>query len=202
MLAYVFWHLPAPETDRTAYEEGLRRFHEALDAAPPGGFRRSFALRAEELPWLPGGPGYEDWYVIDASWALDTLNEAAVDAHRRAAHDAVAVQAAEGAGGLYRLRAGEPDVAGGWAAWFAKPAGTSYEELFGLLEPAAKAAALWQRQMVLGPAPEFCLLSPAPRALPGGLVTQAGPRTQIWPSGEPHQGRGSTLSGIKRSPTP
>jgi hypothetical protein len=42
--------------------------------------------------------------------------------------------------------------------WCAKPAGEPYAAFLGRL-PAAEA---WQRQMVLGPAPEFCLFGAAP----------------------------------------
>ena len=50
----------------------------------------------------------------------------------------------------------------GFAFWFGKPKGVTYEaldkSLRGLLTRAG--VALWQRQLVLGPTPEFCLRSP------------------------------------------
>jgi peroxiredoxin len=40
---------------------------------------------------------------------------------------------------------------------------------------------LWQRQLVLGPAPEFCLLSAAPVSLPAGVEAQLVNRLRVWP---------------------
>jgi hypothetical protein len=158
-LAYVFWHWssgPAP-----AYAERLKAFHRALAAHPPRGFRSSRSFAVTNAQWLPRGDGFEDWYLIDDFAALGALNEAAVSGARRDPHDQVAALASGGAGGLYALKAGEPgDVAAAW--WFSKPPGTSYEAFFPRLLPPVRerSAALWQRQMVLGPAPEFCLQSP------------------------------------------
>ena len=39
------------------------------------------------------------------------------------------------------------------AVWFGKTAGVSYDEFFDRL---GERRSLWQRQMVLGPTPEFC----------------------------------------------
>jgi hypothetical protein len=94
---------------------------------------------------------------VDDFAALGALNEAAVTAARQAPHDAVARLAAGGVGGVYRrlaTAAAEIDR----VVWCAKPAGEPYAAFLGRL-PAVEA---WQRQMVLGPAPEFCLLGPAP----------------------------------------
>ncbi len=56
--------------------------------------------------------------------------------------------------------------------WFAKPAALGYAALYALLEPlvAGEAAAVCGRQMVLGPAPEFCLQTARPVRLPAPLV--------------------------------
>lgn len=64
---------------------------------------------------------------------------------------------AGGAGGLY-LRLSEGGAQARQVSWFAKPAGMSYADLLARLPPGEA----WQRQMVLGPAPEFCLLGVAP----------------------------------------
>ena len=48
---------------------------------------------------------------------------------------------------------------------------TAYEEFFGGLSKLVgeRRSDLWQRQMVLGPAPEFCVHSEVPLELPKGL---------------------------------
>ncbi len=160
MLAYVFWHRPAAETDSALYERALAEFHRALAAAPPPGFQRSWAFQLAEVPWL-GGPGYEDWYLVDDFAALGELNEAAVSASRKAPHDAVARLAADGTAGVYRLVAGEPNPGAPRAAWLSKPARKTYPAF--LAEIGALGTAAWQRQMTLGPTPEFCVHEPVSR---------------------------------------
>lgn len=157
MLAYVFWHWSVPGQEPGRYVERLLAFHRALRAAPPAGFRGSRVLAIEGAPWVGGAPAFEDWYLVDDFAALGALNEAAVTAARQVPHDSVARLAAGGAGGVYRRlasAAGEIDR----VTWCAKPAGETYAAFLGRL-PAAEA---WQRQMVLGPTPEFCLFGPAP----------------------------------------
>ena len=133
MLAYVFWHRPAEDVARDAYEELLRAFHATLDAP-------SACFRLDALPWKHVD-GYEDWYLVSDWAALGALNEEALAPARRAEHDAAAHASAHGWGGVYRLLAGpaRPPAAVRWT-----PA-------------SGEADAVWQRQMVLGPAPEFCL---------------------------------------------
>ena len=73
---------------------------------------------------------------------------------------------------MYRLRAGHSALAEvRYAFWFSKPPGTPYDDFFRSLSASAEEAGggLWQRQMVLGPAPEFCLLTTAVLALPEAL---------------------------------
>jgi len=158
VLAYLFWHRPAADVE--GYERRLAEFHDRLRADPPAGFAGSVAFRVD-VPWL--GVGYEDWYVVEDWSALGVLNAAAVDAAHRAEHDAVAGDAAHGVGGVYERRSGElPLDAAGAADWAAKPLGEPYA---GWEASRTKALdptrfALWQRQLVLGPAPEYCLLSP------------------------------------------
>ncbi|MFL5310271.1 MAG: hypothetical protein ACJ79H_07455 [Myxococcales bacterium] len=165
-LAYVFWHWSAEAAP--AYAERLGAFHRALAADPPPGFRSSRSFAIDGAPWLPRGAGFEDWYLIDDFAALGALNEAAVAGSRRGPHDGVAALSAGGAGGVYALKAGK---AGNEmrSAWFAKPAGMSYQALFERLAPIAERGALWQRQMVLGPAPEFCFRSEDPASLPSEI---------------------------------
>ncbi len=157
MLAYVFWHWPATGVERDRYVERLVAFHGALRAAPPPGFRGSRVLAIEGASWAADAHAYEDWYLVEDFAALGALNEAAITAARQGPHDAIARLAGGGAGGLYRRLssgAGVPEV----VRWMSKPAGESYPAFVARL-PAVEA---WQRQLVLGPAPEFCVLGPAP----------------------------------------
>jgi hypothetical protein len=149
MIAYVFWHRAAPGTE--GYEDRLVAFHAALAAHPPVGFRSSRAFRLDRAPWLDGeGTAYEDWYLVE-SWAqLGTLNTGAVSGARAAPHDAVAGLSREGAGGIWAPLHGA-DPAPGEVSWLAKPAGMSYVEFHDQLA----GRPVWQRQMVLGPAPEY-----------------------------------------------
>jgi len=169
MLAYVFWHWRRPQVSAATYESLQSEFHTALAAAPPSGFLRSACVAIAGAPWAAdGGEAYEDWYLVDGSAALDPLNAAAVTASRQQSHDAAAAAAGGGTAGLYRLRLGTVDGSPRSASWFAKPAGMSYGELFGALEPMVRAerAGLWGRQMTLGPALEFCLHAPPEVSLP------------------------------------
>lgn len=182
MLAYVFWHWRHAAVDREEYEQVLGAFHASLRDAPSPGFRRSWVWRVQGAPWLPEGTGYEDWYLLDSSAALDPLNEAAVTASRQRAHDQAARLVAGGTAGLYRLRAGEPLPDAARGIWFAKPAGMSYAALLAAV-PALlgeRRFALWGRQMVLGIAPEFCLHVRDPIALPDYAATPV-PLSRVWP---------------------
>jgi hypothetical protein len=170
VLAYVFWHRPADGAE--AYEERLAAFHAVLAAHPPAGFRGSAALRVQAAPWLPGdGPAYEDWYGVDDWTALGRLNEAAVSGPRLQPHDAVAFQAGAGAGAVYGLVTGRPELAAKCESWIAKPAGAGREAFHEKL--AGPDRSVWMRQMVLGPSPEYVVRSDAPVALPFEAITIA-----------------------------
>ena len=171
-LAYLFWHWRRGDVEAAAYEGLQRPFHAALAAAPPSGFLRSASFALSDAPWAnAGGEAYEDWYLVDSFAALGTLNDAAVTAGRRQPHDRAAALAADGAGGVYRLRLGEPLAEPGWAYWLGKPAGMGYDELWRLLEPVAAAgAAVWLRQMVLGPGRELCIHAEREIELPSALA--------------------------------
>lgn len=144
MLAYLFWHRPHAGVDLGHYEDSLRAFHAALELP-------SASFRLEQLPFGEGG-GYEDWYLV-ADWqSLGALAEVAVDSLHRDAHDRAARNAAQGWGGVYRLIRGAtapPQL----ARWLEKPPGQTYETFLSSLP----SSTIWQRQLVLGPAPEFCL---------------------------------------------
>jgi hypothetical protein len=162
LLAYVFFHHAAPGTDVAAYEEGLRRFHASLAEGRPSGFIGSATYRS--------AGGYGDWYLLENSTALDPLNEAAVGGLARPAHDAVAHVATDFAGKLYMLVAGQLDGRA-FETRFSKPAGMSYGDLYERMERWTKigGVSLWRRMMVLGPPPEFCVLSPKALDLPAEM---------------------------------
>jgi hypothetical protein len=173
VLAYVFTHRPAPTVDAAGYEDVLRDFHAALAAMRPRGFIRSLTYR------IP--PAYSDWYLVEDSSALDALNEAAVSGARVASHDAAARMAADGTGKLMTLAAGSLDVEAAFETRFAKPAGTDYAELYASLEPwtRQRGTSLWRRMMVLGPPPEFTLVSRAAVELPAGMHPEIHSRSPI-----------------------
>jgi hypothetical protein len=173
VLAYVFSHQPAPEVDAKGYEEVLRHFHAALAELRPHGFVRSLTYRV--------GPGYADWYLVEDSSALDHLNVAAVSGGRAASHDAAARMAADGVGKLMSQAAGDFDFAATTEVRFAKPTGMGYAELYSAMERWTRepGTSLWRRMMVLGPPPEFTLVSSAPMELPAEMHPETFTRTAI-----------------------
>lgn len=160
MLMYIFWHWPLPETDLQAYERDERAFQAAIAGARPAGLIASGVFRCAHARWANDGDrAYEDCYLLQNSAALDVLNEIAVRGARKEPHDRLAHAMKAGTGGLYSLARGNPGaVPDGAAFWFAKPAGTRYEDLYARFEPSVldAGATVWRRQMVLSPAPEFC----------------------------------------------
>jgi len=174
VLAYVFWHAPAEGSDVDRYEQAQLVFQRSLKRRPPFGFRGSAVFRAGVLPWMPGPGAYEDWYLIEDFAALGVLNEAAVGRGHRTSHDQAARALGSGTAGLYRMIEGEPSAAQRigectHATWVKRGVGTKQSELGALLGDGMDGAgsSLWQRQLVFGPAPEFCLLS---RAAPPGVA--------------------------------
>jgi hypothetical protein len=153
MLAYVFWHRPKSGVDTAAYEEAQREFHTSLEVP-------SASFRLVTLPFT-GGSGYEDWYLVEHWAAVGVLNDAAVDATRRNHHDRAASLAADGWGGIYSLERGAGTIPDG-VEWLDKPRGEPSEEFIASLPQEA----VWRRQLVLGPAPEFCV------AVPGSTARQ------------------------------
>jgi hypothetical protein len=166
LLAYVFSHRPADGVDVATYEDSLRQFHVALSGAAPSGFITSSTFRT--------GDGYSDWYMVESSAALDVLNAAAVSGARSAAHNAAARMAAGGAGKLFNLQAGNYFAGIGFEVRFAKPAGVSYVDLYARLQPwtSAPEVSLWRRMMVLGPPPEFSLVTPSEVTLPADMSAE------------------------------
>lgn len=160
MLAYVFWHWPLPTIATHDYSNRLAAFHQSLRNNAFPGFLSSHIFQLARVPWSSSEqPLYEDWYLVEDFTALGTLNEMAVAAINKSPHDQAASYAADGKAGVYRLCEGNADpVQAHVACWFGKPAGMSYQTFFSVIRPLleAQGGALWQRQMTLGPTPEFC----------------------------------------------
>lgn len=187
MLAYVFWHWKQHSVAADNYEQRQRAFHTALAFAPPSGFLGSRSAALSGAPWAAGSrDAYEDWYMLQDFAALGELNEAAVSASRTVPHDAAAAVAADGAGGVYGLRGGSAVQSPQYAHWFSKPHGITYREVYTELAPVVEDVngALWLRQMVLGPAREFCLHATAPLVLPAVFDVLIIPLRQVWPIGD------------------
>jgi hypothetical protein len=167
-LAYVFWHWPRPDAAVTAYEARLLSFHASLAAGPPEGFLRSAAFAVSGAPWLPAHrDGYEDWYIVRDWASVGSLNQEAIAPAHADAHDQIAHQAEGGTAGLYAVRGGNDVPGQAEATWFAKPPGWSYDDLYAVLDKCVgDGISLWQRQLTLGPAPEFCLRGTYTPALP------------------------------------
>jgi hypothetical protein len=163
VLAYVFSHRPAAGVEVAVYESALKHFHATLGNTSLSGFLGSAAFRV--------GDHYRDWYLIESSAALDALNEAAISGARALAHDAVARMAIDGIGKLWSLVTGPSPSGSGYEMGFSKPIGTEYTDLYIRIQPFIDRAgvSLWRRMMVLGPPPEFCLITPEEIQLPKDL---------------------------------
>ena len=157
MLAYVFWHRPRSGVEVAAYEAALGEFHRALAGAALEGLLGSAAYAADRLPWLGDRPGYEDWYLLDASSALDSIAGGAVTGPLEAPHHEIAAMTGAMAAGVYALIRGAGTE--GTAQWFGGAA------------PDPPGVALWRRQLVLGPTPEFCLLGGAAGPVVEGAIS-------------------------------
>jgi hypothetical protein len=166
LLAYVFSHRPAGGVDVADYEAALQRFHATLAGGRPLGFISSSTFRV--------GDGYSDWYLVESSAALDVLNEAAVSGARTRVHDAAARMAVDGVGKLLSLAGGEPSAGPGFEIRFSKPKGMAYADLYERMQPIASrpGSSLWRRMMVLGPPPEFYLVSSSEIELPSEFRPQ------------------------------
>lgn len=147
MLAYVFWHRPKADVNAVEYEAAQLAFHESLEIA-------SACFRLDRLPFS-SDEGYEDWYLVGDWNGLGRLNEVAVDAVHRGVHDRAAAPVADGWGAVYSLERGPVEIPVG-TEWRDKPRGEPTTEFLDRLATAT----VWRRQLVLGPAPEFCLAVP------------------------------------------
>jgi hypothetical protein len=194
VLAFLAWHRPAPDVARERYESALERFHRSLAHQPPAGFRGSASVRVEQVPWLDGAV-YEDWYVIEDWAALGVLEDAAVSRGHVSAHSAAASLTGMETAAVYRLLEGSADPGrASMAVWVAAARGHERPALAQLLGDGIdpERDGLWQRCLVLGPAPEYCLLagasSPegeapagvAPSRLPEGWTATTLAREVLW----------------------
>jgi hypothetical protein len=186
MLAYVFWHRPHPEVDRAGYEGAMLRFQATLTRRPSPGLIDAWSHRIDAVPWLGDQPGYEDWCLLQGSWAMDPLNGFAVAGDVQAPHDALAAQMAYGAGGLYALELGEAcSAVESRAFWMIRPRGIQYRPVLAAACAGISNATAWRRQMVLGPAPEFCVEVPASATFqpPQGWQAREVKRARLMPQG-------------------
>ncbi len=181
---------------RGDYEQAQLDFHRSLHHRRPVGLLGSALFSAAELPWLgDGSPGYEDWYLVEDFAALGVLNEAAVGRGHRSSHERAAQHVASGAAGLYGLHEGTHDEILGHslgeaivAVWVARAPGSAEPALAGMLGDGVDRghASVWRRRMVLGPAPEFCVLADhVPRGagdsrLPRGWTATTISREVLW----------------------
>jgi len=150
MLAYVFWHRPAPGVEQAGYEERLSAFLRHVSSE----VEAAASFRLDRLPFTEKD-GYEDWYLVEDWKALGVLNDAAVRPPLDGTHNPVAELAGVGWGGVYRLIEGDVEVPAG-LSWVEKPPGVETSSL-----APAGSLGLWQRQLVLGPAPELAFVMPA-----------------------------------------
>jgi hypothetical protein len=169
-LGYVFWHRPRPGVPLKEYERKLLAFQRSIKAHPPEGLVDATSFRGRASPWSRSGAAtYEDWYLVRDYASLGALNQSAVGGPNARPHDEVAAESADGAGGLYRLRrAGLRLGEARFATWMSKPAGTPYHSFLLVLDKLTRdrKTDLWQRELVLGPAPEFCVHSESALGLP------------------------------------
>ena len=167
MLAYVFWHVAA-RGDRARGLRGRGSPRSTRRCAPTRrpwlGPTATVGLAA--VPWLGGAAGYEDWYLVEDFTALGELNvggrdrrPAAAPRRRRGGRRA---RRRRGHGPRRRTAAARPRPAGARGSP-SPPAGATTTST-----PSWRGcgASAWQRQMVLGPATEYCVLAPAPLTLP------------------------------------
>jgi hypothetical protein len=140
MLAYIFWHVPFAGIKLGDYEAALLDFQADLASPPPPGLASCATYQISEVPWLDNRRGYEDWYFMHSSAALDVLNQAAVNPKRWDVHAVIASKMEFGHGGLYHHLHGEE------------------QPLSGPRDGATGFLSCWRRQMVLGPGDEFAII--------------------------------------------
>ncbi|HET8608301.1 MAG TPA: hypothetical protein VFM11_01055 [Burkholderiales bacterium] len=162
MLAYVFWHAAPENVNAAEYEKVLSDFARNLAAIDCPGFLGNASYAIGMTPWLHEN-GYEDWNWLFDSAAIDRLNEMAVSGAMEKPHHAIAQMTKHGGfGGLFRLVAGEHIAFGDSKVfWLSRPRGVQWRDAMpDIAGPAPSNVAVWRRQMVLGPSPEFAVIGP------------------------------------------
>jgi hypothetical protein len=155
---------------------------ESLRRNPSPGFIDAWSWSVEAVPWLDHQPGYEDWCLLEGSWAMDPLNAYAVTGETQPKHDVVASQMAAGAGGLYARVWGEPCSASrSTVAWLTRPRGIDWRSALDAIRASFANGTCWKRQMVLGPATEFAVEVPGEMriAVPDGWQARYVTRNRV-----------------------
>lgn len=182
MLAYLFWHRPRSGADQAVYEKLLVEFHDRLTRCAPPGLVAAGSFAIGAVPWLGERAGYEDWCLMEGTWAMDPLNAAAISGAMQSPHDSVAALMDEGHGGLYTLIWGEPIVpADSTITWLTRPRGIQWRAALEAVRSRLPKAQFWRRQMVLGPAPEFAIATEGEQdlSIPDGWHAFAVKRTRL-----------------------
>ncbi|MGC8515980.1 MAG: hypothetical protein ACP5OC_07605 [Thermoplasmata archaeon] len=163
MIGYVFWHQKIDSVASSDYEKTLKDFHEKLMHAGIRGYLGSVSLKIEGAHWIGSKKsGYEDWYYMTDSGVIDILNHGAVSGDMMPIHNNAAGLATGMHAGLYQLKSpSAKHKESQWCIWFSKPGGKSYDDFDRMIASAVPANSIdiWRRQMVLGPTPEFCIIS-------------------------------------------
>jgi hypothetical protein len=163
MIGYVFWHQKIDSVTSSDYEHTLKEFHEKLSQARIRGYLGSMSFKIEGARWMGSKmSGYEDWYYLTDSGVIDILNVGAVTGNMFPIHNNASGLATGMHAGLYQLKSPSANnTESSWCIWFSKPSGMSYDDLNKMISSTVPVQNIdyWRRQMVLGPTPEFCIMS-------------------------------------------
>ena len=160
MFAYIFWHVPFADGNKSEYEAALTAFHRHLANDASQGFKGSATYGISNVAWLSNRTGYEDWYFVDSTSALDGLNKAAVEPERWDVHASVSYKTEFGHGGMYyHLRGEKQPVHGSKIVWLKRPKRIRYETpLQEIIDSSKGFLSCWRKFLVLGPADEFAII--------------------------------------------
>lgn len=172
MIAYVFWHQKMELVSSKTYESALITFHRSLYNFGVRGYIGSQTFKIEGAYWMGATEsGYEDWYLLEDSGVMDKINQAAISGSVKDPHNAAAHMATNLHAGLYVIKSPYPSFLNGKSAtWFTKPKEMSLDQIINSHSDSNKRFGdLWMRQMVLGPTPEYCIVSENRIDLPRNL---------------------------------
>src|SRR6516164_7243472 len=162
MLAYIFWHRPYSNTERQRYEQAIVRFQKILPAASRLALSARRRFRSRRCPGSATCPVMKIGTCSTAPGAMDPLNAFAISGHVQAPHDSVAATMEQGHGGLYAHAGGESMPAPrSTIHWLTRPRGIQWQPAIEAVRGSCPQAKAWRRQMVLGPAAEFAVETPA-----------------------------------------